>query len=31
MLGTSPAQVVFKWEGFEPLNPADLPVAKIKV
>ncbi|MCC6034226.1 MAG: DNA primase noncatalytic subunit PriX [Desulfurococcaceae archaeon] len=21
----------FKWEGLEPLNPADLPVAKIKV
>lgn len=31
MLGTSLAQVVLKWEGLEPLNPADLPVAKIKV
>jgi hypothetical protein len=31
MLGSSLARVVFKWERLEPLNPADLPVAKIKV
>jgi hypothetical protein len=31
MLGTSLAQAVFKWEGLEPLNPADLPGTKIKV
>ena len=30
MLGLSLAYVAFKWEGLEPLNPADLPVAKIE-